>query len=90
MDFLCWKSGKVRMIIYDKEVDCKELIKTEMEHRDDAYWIEDSDPGEIIGTHWACSDCKVCYGERKVWNPMERGWRYCPSCGARMNRVKWE
>ena len=67
-----------------------ELLKTEMEHRDDAYWIENSDPGKIILSHWACSDCKVCFSETNAWNPIKRGWRYCPSCGARMNGVKWE
>lgn len=67
-----------------------ELLETPMERRDDAYWVEDSSPGETIGAHWACSDCKVCFGEINKWNPMERRWRYCPSCGARMNGLKWE
>lgn len=64
-----------------------DMLKTPMELRDSAEWVEDSDPGETIGAHWACSDCKVCFGEREVWNPIERGWRYCPSCGAVMKRA---
>jgi hypothetical protein len=46
-----------------------------------AYWIEDSDPGEPIGSHWACSECNICFGE-----PTAREiFKYCPHCGARMD-----
>lgn len=45
-----------------------------------AKWLEDSDPGELIGSHWACSECNICFGE-----PTAREiFKFCPNCGAQM------
>lgn len=44
-------------------------------------WIEDSDPGQEIGTAWRCSSCDLTIGMKKV----EKDWHhYCPNCGAHM------
>lgn len=45
-------------------------------------WIDDADPGEIVGEHWMCSNCEMVFG---MPEDTMRIHRYCPYCGAKMN-----
>ena len=47
-------------------------------------WFEDSDPGEEYGTHYACSNCHMCYGTRTPPEEICNVYKYCPNCGAKM------
>ena len=47
-------------------------------------WFEDSDPGEEYGTHYACSNCHVCYGTRTPPEEICNVYKFCPNCGAKM------
>ena len=66
-----------------------EILKGPIAARPVADWVEDSDPGELIGAHWKCSNCEVCYGEPMPWRPLARGWRFCPSCGYEMEQERF-
>lgn len=44
--------------------------------RKKGYWTEDSDPGQIIGEHYSCSECRACFSTLKS--------NFCPNCGADM------
>lgn len=53
--------------------------KFEIKPKQKGNWIEDSDPGQIIGEHYSCSECRVCHSTLKS--------NFCPNCGADMRRV---
>lgn len=49
-------------------------------------WLEDSDPGQEYGTTWACRKCMHSIHKPYIWNPYDSGYKYCPHCGAMMER----
>lgn len=59
--------------------DALELLKEQKSE-----WLEDSDPGQVYGTTWACAECGCSIHEHTVWNPYKAGFKYCPFCGDRM------
>lgn len=62
--------------VYD---DALELLKEQKSE-----WLEDSDPGQVYGTTWACAECGCSICAPIIWNPYRAGFRYCPFCGDRM------
>ena len=53
--------------------------------RETGKWIEDSDPGEPIGSHWTCTSCRHCFGVNAASSyGLSLVLKYCPNCGAKM------
>ena len=59
--------------------DALELLKEQKSE-----WLEDSDPGQVYGTTWACRKCMHSIHKPYIWNPYESGYKYCFYCGAEM------
>lgn len=59
--------------------DALELLKEQKSE-----WLEDSDPGQVYETTWACAECGCSIHEHTVWNPYRARFKYCPFCGDRM------
>lgn len=66
------------------KMDALALLKEQQETASE--WLEDSDPGQVYGTTWACFKCKHGIHKPFVWNPYDSKMVYCPFCGARMYR----
>lgn len=64
--------------------DALELLKEPEEN--DSEWLEDSDPGQELGTAWACRACGRSLHLPFIWNPYEVNWKFCPWCGKGMKR----
>ncbi len=59
--------------------DARELLKEQKSE-----WLEDSIPGQVYGTAWACRKCMHSIHKPYIWNPYESGYKYCFYCGAEM------
>lgn len=51
-------------------------------------WLEDSDPGQEVGSTWKCAKCGHSYHFEHAWNPREAHFYYCPNCGGRKGEDK--
>ena len=49
-------------------------------------WIREDETQALLSVMWHCSKCEIPLEMNGIYTPIGAGYKYCPNCGAHMER----